>query len=640
MPRPVLYLRAGVVCLLAGIGVWSASAFEQRRNGQETAARLLAAFSNQDDLTEQQATAEAQAQLELFHASSYARRTFLEIALSNPPDARRLKSREQAFEVSLSQVKSREAHALFEQAILRAVTSSTDPDILREGFALMERCGIAGTLGSAENEKLARTLVTAMLHTEDTDRIGALAYGVSEVAAFVRQPAADDLASQLVSRSLEDTNASVNDARLPALLALEPRLSEGRAAALAAQLTDRIAQEHNGNAMRTLAMESRELLQKMSAPAAEAMATSIVARIAAEMNPGQLGPLQSLLQPVRDKIGSDKARELALQIEPRIVLEQSTADLQSMMAAWRTLAGRVSGETAQPLAAMLIQRMSMPADALTLSRLASAVGALNAAPGVFSQAGEILIARMRTTANGDDLARLGSAVAALRKRLPGEMTEEAAGILVRRMIAESDAGAIGAMAGTLDDLDEGVSAGKAAEFANSLAKRMASESNAEALLNLASGFLAVVERAGNDAAAGLAPPFLARIRTENRPAVLRTLAFCIGGFADDLDPAQIRDAAMKLVTAMTVETDPEALRSLTAGLLAVGGKTDKVGTENFNKAASILAAQINLESDIAGLHELATSLHALQGRASPSTFRAGRCEPRCQNRRRKGSRCG
>jgi len=618
MLSPAAHLRAGVVCLLGGIGVWGVSAWEQRRNGQETAARLLAAFSNQDDLTEQQATAEAQAQLELFRSSSYARRAFLQIALANPPDARRLKSREQAFEISLSRVRSSEAHELFEDAILPAVSSSTDPDILREGFALMERWGIAGTLSPAENEKLARTSVAAMLHTEDTDQIGALAYGVTEVAAFVRQAAADDLASQLVSRSLEDANASVNDARLPALLALELRLSDGRAAALAVQLTDRIAQEHNGNALRTLAMESRGLVEKMSAPVAEGMATKIVARIAAEMNPGQLGPLQSLLEPVRDKIGSDKARELVLQIEPRIVLESNTADLQSMMAAWRTLASRVSGDAAQPLAAMLLQRMNMPADALTLSRLASALAALNATPDAFQHAGEILIAHMRTSANGDDLARLGAAVAAMRKKLPEETVEEAAGILVRRMIAESDAGAIGEMAGALDDLDEGVSARKAYEFATLIEKRMVSDSNSEALLNLASGFLAVVERAGDDAAVGLAPPLLARIRSESRPAVLRTFAFCIGAFSDELDAAQIRDAATKLVSAMTVETDPEALRSLTAGLIAVGGKGDKTGAESFNKAASILAARISLESDIAGLHELATSLHALKDRASSS----------------------
>lgn len=607
--------------MLAGAGVWGASTLEQRRKGQETAARLLAAFSNQDDITEQQASAEAQAQLELSRANSYARRAFLQIALANPPDARRLKAREQAFEVSLSQVKSREAHALFEQAILPAVSGSTDPDALREGFALMDRWDIAATLSPAENEKLAGTLVNAMLGAEDTDRIGALAFGVTGVAAFIRPPKAYELASLLVSRSIEDSNASVNDARLPALLALEPRLGDGRAAALAVQLTDHIPQEHNGNKLRTLAMESRGLVDKIDTQAAEAMASDVMSRIAAEMNPGELAPLESVLEPVRDKIGADKARELALQIEPRIILEENTTDLESLLGAWRVLASRVSGDESQPLAAMLLQRMNMPADAVTLGRLTSALAALNAASAL-RQAGEILIARMRTTANADDLARLASAIAALRKKLPAETTRQATGILVRRMIAEQDSGAIGAMAGALDDLDESLSAQDAAEFAASIAKRMASESNSEALLNLGSGFLALVERAGDEAATGLASPLLARLRNENRATVLRTLAFAIGAMADELDPLQIRDAATKLVTAMTVETDPEALRSLTAGLLAIGGEGEKAGGENFNKAASILAARISLETDFARLHDLAASLHALKGRASPSASQA------------------
>ena len=180
-------LIGGAVCLLASLALWAGLSLSERSAAQELAAKSLAAFSPEgaplgtnDD--EKQAAAEAQTQVELNRADAYARRAFLQIALQDPTDARRLKSREQGFSVSLSQVKSTEVRALYQEVILPAIHDSNDPVALREAFQLMDRWSIAGTLGASESDSLAGQLVEKMLKTEDAEAIEPLANGVELIA--------------------------------------------------------------------------------------------------------------------------------------------------------------------------------------------------------------------------------------------------------------------------------------------------------------------------------------------------------------------------------------------------------------------------------------------------------------------------
>jgi hypothetical protein len=612
--------RAGIACLILSLALWGGLKIEQQRQGREAASRLLAVFTPGDEITATQAAAEAKAQQELVESSPYVRRDFLQTALQDATDAHRLKSREQGFLVSLSQVKSSEARSLYQSAILPAVSRSTEPEVLREGFALMAAWSIADTLDAGEKEKLASNLVAAILRSQnlrsnDADLIDALASGLEIIAPGVRPAAAEDLASKLVAQSLAEGKGNAAGAALPGVLTLEPMIGAAKAGALARQMADRMAQERDTPALRIISLELRGIEAQLDPAAAGEAAAKIAGRLVREGNPAALEPLASALSPLAGKIDAATAGELAHQIAPRLILEENFAVSSQLLSAWRAVAPKV--EQPAPLAFLLTQRMSFPMDAHLLNHLVDALAMLKAAPGDYEKAGSTLLARMRSEPDPAALAELASAVAVLRGKLPREREEEAAGMVVTRLAAEGDPAAMRPMASAIDQLDEGVSQAKAGELASMLVARMRTEPNTESLLNLALGFTALAEHLedadrDDDARAGhLAAPLLVRLLTESRPDALRTLAFSLAAVADGMTPAMFKMAAAKLSASMSVETDPAKLRALVAGLLALHYQA---GDENFEKAATILTARMGLEADFATLRNLASSIHALKGR--------------------------
>ncbi len=582
---------------------------DQRSAGHELAARSLAAFSPEGDADEKQAAAEAQTQAQLFQADGYARRAFLQAALQDPTDAKRLQRREQAFSISLSQVKNSEARALSQEVILPAIHNSTDPVALREAFQLMDRWSVAGTLSASESDSLAGQLVEKMLSTEDTDAIDALGNGVVSLANQVSPNATDDLAWKLAIRSVEETKPTVSDARLPALLALERALGTDSAGKLAVRLIDRMFTEKDGAARRTLAMEAKDPDAKVSQAVADEIADKVVDRMSTEGNATSMEAWGAALDSLKDVIDPAKAGELAARLAPRILIELGLSGSEGLFSGWRGLAEKATPQQSEKLVGLFTGALKFPfLDSHALKRDAGAIAALNAAPAAFLPAGEILTVRMRTEPDPEALGDLGSAVALLRPKLPQSDVEEAGTILVKRMVSERKAEALAPMASAVDDLDEGFSKAKSGELAAALAVRMASEQNQGALLDLAVGFIAVAQQMDSARAGSIAPPLLARMQIENGAQALRTLAFSLGTIEDGVDPSAIRTTGTRLVAVMAAETDAEALRALVAGLCAL---KSGAGQENFEKAAAILGARIGLESDPTVLHTLAANLHAL-----------------------------
>jgi hypothetical protein len=606
---------AGVASLILGLALWGGFKIERERQGREAASRLLAVFTPGDEITATQAVAEAEAQRELVASSPYVRRDFLQTALQDATDAHRLNSREQGFLVSLSQVKSSEARSLYRSAILPAVSRSTEPEVLREGFTLMAAWSIADTLDAREKEKLALNLVAAILRSQNlradaTDQIDALASGLAIIAPGVRPAVAEDLASKLVAQSLAEGKGNAAGAALPGLLSLEPMIGAVKAGALARQMADRMAQERDTPTLRIIALELHGIEAQLDPAAAGEVATKIVGRLVREGNPAALEPLAAAVGPLARKIDAAAAGELARQIAPRLTIEENFAVSSQLLSAWRAVAPKA--EQPAPLASLLIQRMSFQMDAHLLNHLADALAIIEASPADYDHAASTLLARMRSEPDPAALAELASAVALLRGKFPREREEEAARMLVKRLAAERDPGAMRPMASALDQLDEGLSKARAGQFASILVARMRTEPNPESLLNLALGFTAIAQRLDDaDRAGKLAAPLLACLLTETRPDALRTLAFSLAAVADGVTPAMFRAAAVNLSASMSVETDPAKLRALVAGLLAL---QDKAGQENFEKAAAILTARMGLAADFATLRNLASSIHALRGR--------------------------
>jgi hypothetical protein len=608
----------GLACMLASLAVWGAFTLSERSAAHDTAMRSLAAFTTDQDIAEKQAAAEGQTQVQLLQTNTDTRRALLQTALQDPTDAQRLKGREQAFSVSLSQVKSSETRSLFQEAILPAIQNSADPLVLGEAFELMRRWSVAGTMKPSESDSLAGVLVEKMLATEDTDTVNALASGVTMIAAGVSPSAADDLAWKLAIRSTEETRASVSDARLPALLALERTLGTESAGKLASKLIDRMFVEQNGGARRTLAMEARDPDGKVSQAVGGEIADKVADRMIAEVNASSMEAWAAVLDSLKDVIAPAKAGELAIRLAGRVMVELNLAGLESLFSAWRGLAEKATPQEAEQLISSMTRFMGAPfMGPHALNRTASELAALKLAPAAFAPAGTILLARMQTESDPLKLADLGSGVAILREKLPQNEVDEASAILVKRMVAEHDASAIAPMASAVDDLDEGISKAKVVEFAASLAARMRTEKSSNALFNLAIGFIALAQQTDGASSEELAAPLLVRMEGESQAQALRTLAFSLGAVADGVSSARIHAAGTKLATAMAVETDPDSLRALVAGLCAF---KDKAGADNLTRAATVLSARIRLEEDPVALRNLVGSLHALGDSIDASSF--------------------
>src|ERR1700676_3999658 len=57
-----LLASAGVWCLLASLTIWGLFTIKQQRDGEEVAERLIASFTDHEELSEQQAAIEAEAE--------------------------------------------------------------------------------------------------------------------------------------------------------------------------------------------------------------------------------------------------------------------------------------------------------------------------------------------------------------------------------------------------------------------------------------------------------------------------------------------------------------------------------------------------------------------------------------------------
>jgi hypothetical protein len=592
--RRLRYIRGGALCLLAGLVVWGVFSLSASRADQEAALRLLTAFTSDDVISVKQAASEVDAQGRLFQAGVNVRSIFLQSALRNSTDLPRLFHREQPFSVSLSQVRSADAHALYEQAISPAIHASNDPRVLREAFDLMSRWNVADAMNTSERDGLAGELAERMLKTEDPDLVRELSGGLEQVAPRVSPRIGEGIAWKLALRSTEErTRSTITDAQLPALLALERSLGTASAGQLAVKLIDRMFTEKDPAIQRTLAMEAKDPESKISPAVAGEIATKVVNRMLPEADAVRLAAWAMVLDSLKDVIDPAKAGELALRLAPALIVDLNLSDLTAVLSGWRGLAAKAPLKDSQQIGAMMAGIMSLPnLDARALRRAATILAVVNADPSTFAPAGSILVNKMRAAAEPDELAALGSGVAALRQKLPVSMIDDASAILIAHMISTRDPDALELMAGAIDDLDEGISKPKIDEFETALAGRMRTETSSKALLNLAVAFVALAQQSDGRNNSALAATLLARMQNEIQPQALRTLAFSLGTAAPGANPDALLAAGNKLAMSIAVEMDADALRALTAGLCAIG---KNAGGGNLEKSAFVLASRIRLE---------------------------------------------
>ena len=596
-------VSAGIACLLASLAVWEGFAIWQEHAGEERANHLLAA--------------EGSVEVQLFKSDTATRAAFLRTSLESASSVEKLDGREQSFSVALSQVRSSEARAMFQQAILLAISGSPLPDAktLHECFIFMRKWSAVDGMSVSERESLASDLVAAILRIRDSDQIDVLATGLSMLAPGIGTAKADDLASRLVGQSVTVTG----------LIALAEKLSPNKASELAVNMTDHMIQNRDEKELRGSALGVKSLESKVSEAAAEEIAGKVVARMMAELNPAVLGPLASDVSPLKGKIAAAKAGELASQLAQRMILERDAGDLDALLSAWTALSGSVEPAKAGQLASIVAPAMiTLAPDAYTFNRLSAALGVLKDTPhsGLYESLGASLIARMKNEPEPSALAEFASSAAILKDKLAQEKVEEAAGILVKRIAGERNPAVIAPLASALDDLDEGIGKDKAAQFASTLGARMSAEPDGSSLLSLAVGFIAVAQRVEAEQTdhaqvERLAAPLLSQIQQEDRAGVLRTLAFSVGALAGSLNPAELQKAEAHLAMAMRGELDSDDLRALVAGLLQLKGKA---GEESYKKAASILVSRIKIESQPLTLRSLVSSLHALGPHVEDSYF--------------------
>jgi hypothetical protein len=572
-------------------------------------------------ISAKQAASEVDAQGRLFQARANVRSIFLQSALRNSSDLPRLFHREQPFSVSLSQVRSADAHALYEQAISPAIHASNDPRVLRETFELMNRWNAADAMNTTERDGLAGELAERMLKTEDPDLVRELSSGLEQVAPRVSPRIGEGIAWKLALRSTEErTRSTITDAQLPALLALERSLGTASAGQLAVKLIDRMFTEQDPAVQRTLAMEAKDPEGKISPAVAGEIATKVVDRMLPEADAVRLAAWAMVLDSLKDVIDPAKAGELALRLAPALIVDLNLSDLTAVLSGWRGLAAKAPLKDSQQIGAMMAGIMSLPnLDARALRRAATMLAVVNADPSTFAPAGSILVNKMRAAAEPDELAALGSGVAALRQKLPVSMIDDASAILIAHMISTRDPDALELMAGAIDDLDEGISKPKIDEFETALAGRMRTETSSKALLNLAVAFVALAQQSDGRNNSALAATLLARMQNEIQPQALRTLAFSLGTAAPGANPDALLAAGNKLAMSIAVEMDADALRALTAGLCAIG---KNAGAGNLEKSAFVLASRIRLEDDPGELRSLAESLRALSDFVGPAPIRS------------------
>jgi hypothetical protein len=569
---------------------------------------LLAAFATNEETSLRQASSEGHTQLELLHADRGTRRAFLQRALQDSSGASHLDRREQSFFISLSRVRSAEARALFQDALLPAFRGSFDPLVTRESVALMRRWNSADLMSASESDRFVEIMVTRMLATPDSDAIGELAAAAGLAARRVSAPVADRLVSRLAAQSMAEPQSNATDARLPALLALEQKIDNRAAEGLTRQLVQRMFEVHNGLARRTLAQEASELCAKLSQKTAGEIGGQIVDRASGELDPTSMKAWMMMLAALQVPMGAANAGELAVKLAPRIVLDLNDPASDSVFITWSGLAKRATAVQAEQMATTFSWALTQSAAPTNvLQRAAPVFAALPASGQTFAKVSQIFVGRMRAETDPAMLSDLSSAVAVVRKKVPQADVEEAATILTTRMISERDGSVIGRMAGVLDDLDEGLSKRKAGELAAMLAGRMNAETRPAALLGLAAGFIAVAEKM-DDAQPGLAESLLTKMRAEQRADVLRTFAFSLASIADNVGPGTVRAAGDKLAASMESETDSDDLRALAAGMYAL---KNRAGKENFERAATVLENRIRLERDPSRIHDLAASLHAI-----------------------------
>ena len=200
------------------------------------------------------------------------------------------------------------------------------------------------------------------------------------------------MAWKLALRSVEETNSSVSDARLPALLALERALGTDSAGKLASRLIDRMFVERDGPARRTLAMEAKDPDSKVSQTVADGIADKVVDRMNAEVNATSMEAWAMVLGSLKDVIDPAKAGELAGRLAPRILVELGLASSDALSSAWSGLAGKATPQQSEKLAALFIGALSFPfLDTHALRRDAAAIAALNAGPSAFAPAGTIFV---------------------------------------------------------------------------------------------------------------------------------------------------------------------------------------------------------------------------------------------------------
>lgn len=385
-------------------------------------------------------------------SSRGTRLAFLKEGLATAANASVIRLREHPLMVALSQVDREEAAHLFHEALLPAIRSSREPDVLWAAFTLMRRWNVpqAGSL----TEELAGRIA----EEQDTNLIGPLANGATALATDTSDPAVGRLAATLIDRLLVEPDWRIRRTLAGALeqLPAAPPI----APALANALVGRLVQERD-------------------VPTAEVWLTAVQA-LAPGFDPS-----------VKPELAGTLARRVAN--APQEMLPVLTAGLGA-------LGDAVSVEQANLAASVMAEKIRGAAAPAAASVLAAGLGVISGRAGsaAFELAADSLVARMETTRDPYPLSVLGSGLHAVAGPLRPQVAAGLASRLSVRVAAASDPAVLVRLLLALHAVAHGWSPEEAARFASQMKARMQTANGAATRRILAFGLHAVDPQAASE----------------------------------------------------------------------------------------------------------------------------------------------
>lgn len=565
MSRQTYAIVAACVFLAGGL-LAGYSVREQRSWEVAEAVRLLTAFDDKPEVSDR----EERALAEIAQASRGVRVAFLSAALVDAKWTARLGAHEHALSVALSQVDRREARELFDEVLLPCLGTFPDASVLHACVSLTQRWGLAAE-------------------------------------------AAEEKASDIVTRLLNERDPYVKRSLASAVSAFAPHLEEKNADTVAAQLLSAIGDNFDRLQLAPLLSALQEVAKQASDSKKSETAKTIVERLVFEKELASLPAWSAVLGSLDAATPETTANDLVSQLLTRLEPETRAAAVLPLVTALNSLAARVDAEHAERIAHALIPRFRQP-DIVSLDAETSSIVLLadKLHPETIEQARAALLDSLRNQSDAKAMSIVAFSLGELSEGIAKGGFDEAVKILVGKMRRQDGSYELTLLDAALENLvKSGVSPGAALDATSVLVERIEREQHIPEFLRIAVGIEILADSVPEQSAERFAARLIDRMRESSGAAVLRALAFLIGDL--DASRAQVRTAAAKLSQRVAVENDPSALRGLVAGLLNLG---DDVPADAFEDAEARARKLLAIETSEKGLEDLTATLDALEERES------------------------